>query len=258
MNTLSRGFALTKYFLRFWMRKTGILYRFMPPKRRLDDLTQNLIWSWWRFREVLITLGQIGPGGYIPASHRPNYVHLDGLMRDFTELRDLSRKRGGLETSRAVFVDRGRDCLVFSGKTGVGTEKTGRLYMNPQPGRESFQIPIMTIHVHPGVEASRGLSDVDYVTFLSDPCQVAMVMIWEGGTLFALKTTATSEKIQPEIAQSRVSGNRKDTLENPWMHMNWEQALLAFNKAVCTDFGLTLYEAAHKSNMIARRIDVTR
>lgn len=35
-------------------------------------------------------------------------------------------------------------------------------------------------------------------------------------------------------------------------------ALLAFNKAVCTDFGLTLYEAVHPANTIARRIDVTR
>jgi hypothetical protein len=258
MPKLPREFLYAKYFLRDWLRKTGIWYWLLPRERRLEDLSSNLVWGWWRFRQVLITLVMLGPGYYIPARHRPNFVYLDGLQDTFSKLRSLSRQREGRETGCAVLVDRRWECLVISGKTSVGTQTRTPIILTPQPGRENVQVPILTIHVHPDLELASGLSDIDYVSFLVDPLQIAMIMLWKGGVLFTLKTSATATNIEQVSAKRRIDNLVKKNLEQPWSALNWQNAMLSFNKEVCLEFGLTLYEAPAPSSTVARRIEVTR
>jgi len=222
----------------------------------LHGLTESPVWDWETFRSVLICLARMGEGHFIPASRRPDSISLNGLQTTFTELRQFSAQRQGRETSRAVFVDRDRSCLVISGKTHIGTTREVIINMETEPGREWVQIPILTIHVHPSKGSAVGLSDIDYISFLSDPRLVVMMICIQGGIIFALKTSATPMSISPQNAQRMISTIRNDILKF-WSNLSLAHAILAFNKAVCTEFGMTLYQTTDPGENVARRIEVT-
>ena len=166
-------------------------------KTKLYALSESPIWDWECFRSILICLATMGEGSYIPASRRPNCVYLNGLQTTIMELRQISVQRQGRETSRVVFVDRERSCLTISGKTRIGTTHSVKIDMTPKSGRGRMQIPVLTIHVHPGQAGSVGLSDLDYVSFLSDQNQIIMMICYPGGILFAMKTSVPLEGDRP-------------------------------------------------------------
>ena len=223
---------------------------------RLDRLTGSRIWDWNCFRGVLICLASIGEGKYIPARSRPNVVYLDGLNSTFSDLRQLSAQRFGRETSRVVFVDRGRSCLVISGKTNVGTNNRVNLLLTPEPGRESVQLPIITIHVHPDQHDAAGLSHLDYISFLSDRRQIVMFICYSSGILFSMKTSVTPSTISPVDIQRMISTIHQD-IARIWSGLGLPKAQLALNKAVCSEFGMTLYQTSTTYPVMARRIEVT-
>jgi hypothetical protein len=225
-------------------------------ENKLHELTEYPIWDWECLRSVLICLAKLGEGRYIPATRRPNCVFLDGFQATFTELRQISAQRQGRETSRVVLADRDRSCLVISGKTHVGSTSNVKINMTAQPGREMVQLPVLAIHVHPDQARDVGFSDRDYVSFLSDQRLIIMAICFRGGILVAMKTSATPRVIAPETAQRLISISRDDIM-SIWSNLHLPEALLAFNKAVCTEFGMTLYQTTDLDQNVARRIEVT-
>jgi hypothetical protein len=224
-------------------------------ERTLQELTRTLIWDWGNFRGVLICLAMLGEGRHIPAGKRPDRISLDGLKSTFDELRELSVQRKGRETSRAVFVDKIRRSLVISGKTVVGSSNKVRIDMGAEPGREILQIPVLTIHVHPGKDSEVGLSDIDYISFLTDPRQIVMMVCIQDGILFAMKTSSTPRIASQKTVNRWISDVKKD-IESIWSNMQLPQAILAFNKAICMEFGMTLYQTLQQDPNNAGRIEV--
>jgi hypothetical protein len=224
-------------------------------KLELITLSDKPAWNWDRFRSILIYQGRIGEGCYIPAAQRPDYIYLDGFLPTINELRQISAQRNGRESSRVGLVDRERHKLVISGKTVVGTDSQVHLNMGSEPGREAFQLPILTIHVHPDKGGERGLSNQDYISFLTDRRQVMMMICFRGGVMFTMKTSSTRKIISSETATKWVSGVLKEMMIQK-SQLNLPGALLAFNKEICLEFGLTLYQALVPSENVARRIEV--
>jgi len=223
---------------------------------RLIGLTQSPVWNWECFRGVLICLATLGEGRYIPASRRPNCIFLDGLRAIVAELRQMSEERQGRETSRVVFVDRERACLVVSGKTRIGSISRGIIDATPELGRGVAQVPVLSIHVHPSQSVAVGLSEIDYVSFLSDPRQIVMMISFQSEVLFAMKTSVTLKAIDPNTAQHWIATTQEDIIKI-WSGLRLSQPLLAFNKAVCLEFGMTLYQSTNRNMNIARRTEVT-
>lgn len=227
-----------------------------PPD--VSDLFKNSsskTWEWDFFRRVLIQLAGKGAGKYTPAPKRPDYIHLDGLQDTVSELRQLSSKSEDREVSRVVFVDTERLSLVISGKTHIGSATEVKIDMQPEPGRERLQVPVLTIHVHPGSGKTQGLSDIDYISFLSDYRMLVMMICYQEGILFAMKTSATMVA-SPESIRPRIAEIHKD-IARIWANFLLPDAILAFNKAVCLEFGMTLYRAPASSENVAHRIEVT-
>jgi hypothetical protein len=225
-------------------------------KASLEKLTMDPNWDWECFRSVLICLVKMGTARYIPANSRPDQISLDGLQTTFSELRHISVRSSGRETSRAVFVDKARSCLVISGKTHIGTIRSVKIDMETQPGRQYAQLPVLTIHVHPSMGSSEGFSDIDYTSFLSDNRLIVMIICYQGGVFLALKTSATSKNIAASTAQHMISTIRHDILRI-WSNLNIPNSILAFNKAVCMEFGMTLYQTSGQVENTAHRIEVT-
>lgn len=225
-------------------------------ENRLKELTDSPIWDWDQFRGILICLGMLGEGRYIPASRRPDRVSINGLLSTCDELMSISTQKQGRETSRAVLVDRERSSLVISGKTVIGSSEKVSINMGTEPGREIWQVPILTIHVHPSKASEAGLSDMDYISFLTDPRQIIMMVCIQGGVLFTMKTTATPRRISEKIAKRWISDTRRE-ITSIWLNLHLPNAVLGFNKAICTEFGLILFKTTDKENNIADRINVT-
>jgi hypothetical protein len=223
----------------------------------LMELTKSPIWDWECFRKVLICLANQGEGSYIKARWRPDSVSLDGLKSTFTDLRNISIQSGGKETSRAVFVDTDKACLVISGKTRIGTKQKVKIDLSAQPGREWTQLPVITIHVHPSQASSEGMSEVDYISFLSDKRLIAMMICYQGGIMFTMKTSVTTTKISVDTVKRMISVIRSDILRI-WNNYSLPNAIVAFNKAVCMEFGMTLYATSESEGNIAYRVEVTR
>src|SRR5512136_90427 len=130
---------------RFWKNPAGRgsnqAARPVPSGLDRQDASKN--WVWQTFRSVLIELSTHGAGHYIPSPKRPDFIHLDGLQKTFTELRGISSSHYGREVSRAVFVDIARGSLVISGVTHIGTRDHVKVDIQPERGREFLQIPVI-------------------------------------------------------------------------------------------------------------------
>jgi hypothetical protein len=144
---------------------------------------------------------------------------------------------------------------VISGKTHIGTARQVKVDLQPEPGRENVQIPVLTIHVHPNKEKTQGLSDLDHISFLSDRRQLLMMISYQDGVIFAMKTSATGI-FSTDSIQSRINTIRNDILRI-WSDLYLPDSILQFYKAVCLEFGLTLYRAPASNENIAHRIEVT-
>jgi hypothetical protein len=93
------------------------------------------------------------------------------------------------------------------------------------------------------------------VSFLTDRRQVMMIICFRGGIMFTMKTSSTRKTISSESVTKWVSGVLEEMMIQK-SKLNLPGALLAFNKEICLEFGLTLYQALVPSENVARRIEV--
>lgn len=224
----------------------------------VDRLTKSRNWDYPQFRRVVVALATVGQ--YIPSYNRPDSICIQGLQPFIKNLKTMTAQRGK-ETARAVFADIGRKTLVVSGKTTVGTEKQGRLDFTPQPGRERWQKGSLSIHAHPVATSDRsghGLSNEDYFTLLSDRQQLGMFMVFGESVFLALKTSVTPNNLSESSIKERINDAWHDYLEAGKARDNVMERVVNFNKAVCSEFGLTLYLATVKTGNLANRVEVTR
>jgi hypothetical protein len=84
-----------------------------------------------------------------------------------------------------------------------------------------------------------------------------MAICFQGGILLAVKTTATRKNVSPDAARRQISASLKD-ISSIWSRLHLSNPLLDFNKAVCLEYGMTLYQTKDLTQNQARRIGVTR
>lgn len=195
-------------------------------------------------------------GVYLPASNRPESIHLRGLRPVIDELRALTLEREK-ESARAVLVDTAKGALIVSSKTTVGDDHSTWLIWAQQPGREKYQKRALPIHVHPdnaSIGGAQGFSDGDYVGLLADRETLGAIMVFGKDIFLVLKTSVTPNNLSRQAIEKRVSEARQDYYDNG-MRRNIE-GLVAFNKAVCAEFGLVLYLATSQTRDLAKRVTV--
>ncbi len=237
----------------------------LPPKseaapqnyyqKRLEQLSQPEFWNWNSFREIIINLVKIGEGNYLPATNVPKFIFIDGLLPVIPELLKISEAHNGVETSRVILVDRDRSSLIQSGKTRIGTTTSVLMDYSTEKGREYSQTPVLAIHLHPRMPGSEVFSDNDYLAFLMEPRLIVMVVSNEKEVVFAMKTTATRSTRDVEEIRKHISSSQKDILEI-WKGLSLPMPELAFNKAICTEYGLVLYKVDGARKNMARHISV--
>jgi hypothetical protein len=222
----------------------------------INEITTPRNWNYERFRRVVISLATVRQ--YVPAYNRPDSIHFQGLRSSIDKLRKMAENEK--EHAQVVFADVGRETLIL-GKISSGTKRSVKLDLTPQPGRKSFQRRALTIHVHPeemrsDIGHNFGLSDDDFVALLSDREQIGMFMVFGKNIFIALKTTATPNNLKKDSVKRRIEMAKNDYLEAGRNTTSFESTA-NFNKAVCSEFGLTLYLATPQTGNLANRVEVT-
>ncbi len=82
-----------------------------------------------------------------------------------------------------------------------------------------------------------------------------MVVSNGNDVLLALKTTATSDMADFEGVKKHITMTNND-IENIWKQLGLGKRELAINKAICTEFGLTLFKVIRSRNNIAQHMNV--
>lgn len=146
---------------------------------------------------------------------------------------------------------------MISDKTYIGDATSCQVITQlPHPEKLGIERLVADIHVHPGFLNSHGLSNADYSSFISESREIAKIITWSGGTMMALKTTATPNNLDPETVTKQVAVINHDFYVAPFKDPF--QKIIDFNKAICTEFGMTLYLAPINNRALATRVDVTR
>ena len=220
----------------------------------LEALTSPPHWDCSRLRGTLIALGCLGKDFQIPAFNRPDSINISGWEDDLRRLR-VRTDRSGREAGYPILVDKRKRCLIIAPTTDA-REEDGEsrvlIYINHQPGRGLFQEHVILVHDHGdrGTILSGGFSDTDYATLLNDKCLKGSLMIWKKARFLALKTSVTPNNLRPERVKEKVDDLAREFLTR-------EEGVIDFNKAVCLEFGLTLYYAGNGENCL-RRTEVTK
>jgi len=220
----------------------------------IDDLTQPPNWDYPQWRRVLIALATAGNGNFVPAHHRPETINLQVWE---TEAAALNREtlKDGLERATPILVDTEKKALI-GGKRTVGTHGGVVFDKTPQPGKEQFQRCIGTIHTHPFDIATPMMGGSDYLAFLPDASQIAMMMAWGGFRVLVVKTSVTPNNISSDLLKRRLAAYEEelDIIDNE----NIGKKYIEYNKMICTEFGLVLYLGDEKQGGLVKRIEVTK
>lgn len=229
----------------------------------IEQLTLPKNWDFAQFRKVLVALSMSGEGNYVPAANRPDSIHIQNLSPYFEDLIKRSTS-SGLEYSRTILTDVLRKALIVSGRVTQGTRYNCTADWTPEAGRERYQKRTASIHVHPSRNldtttetAAHGFSQADYTNFFYDPQQLVMIIAFgRRSLLMALKTSSSPNSISIESIERRIKSCADDFLQDPSLPLLIK--VVNFNKAVCTEFGSTLYMADEKSRDLMRRVEVTK
>ncbi|MBX9765089.1 hypothetical protein K2X83_00405 [Patescibacteria group bacterium] len=231
----------------------GTLYvdRVSPNDRKvLDEISAPRHWDSEIFSKVLVALAKVGRGASISGSKRPESIHLQGL-RPFVDKLIAETAKTGKEHARVFFADVDKGTLV-GGKTTRGNSDSVHLNFDTQPGRDKFQKPVLTVHVHPDSIASHGFSAQDYAVFLSDLRQQAMMIAYSPTSrLMILKTSVTPNSSRDSVL-ARIKGTEADFIQK--FKTDPLASVVEFNKTVCIELGLVLYLASEKSNDTFERV----
>ncbi len=232
-------------------------------KKTLDEMTKPRNWESLRIRQVLISLGTVGGGISVPSYNRPDTIEIKG-WHDIVE--DLSKrsKELGVEHSRPLFVDARNQKLQFANKICVGTH--GQVITDwtpPDTSRSRDFARIGLVHTHPsGKEAyltAHGFSGSDFISLLSNPeQQVSMISYGDNNRILLLKTSVTPNNLSAENIRRDIK-----VLEDEFLGklktgsvVQAMQSVVDFNKAACTEYGLTMYVADKNSNDTFKRVNV--
>ncbi|MFA6257013.1 MAG: hypothetical protein WCT29_01760 [Candidatus Paceibacterota bacterium] len=193
----------------------------MPPgiERSIDLLTKPNEWDFSRFKEIMINLGVLNNGQYIPASNAPEKIHCEGWDDTMVELLRLMEQHGDIEFARSVRTDI-HDKNITMGDITQGDDSKVQFDISKDKGKEASQRIVGTFHTHPSGVASYGLSPVDFITLLV-----------QDATKDYLKLTG---------------GNFAATM----------LSVAEFNKAVCAEFGLTMYMSIKENPDLFKRVEV--
>lgn len=80
--------------------------------RVVEKLTEGSHWDFEQFKKVMVALAAVGHGQSVPAHHRPESLHLQGLRPMIDGLKQRTVKTR-LEHAQPVFADVGNGALVF-------------------------------------------------------------------------------------------------------------------------------------------------
>jgi len=230
-----------------------------PGDRKvIDQLTASRHWDYPKFQEVIVALASVGE--YLPASNRPDSIHIQGFRPKLERLSELAKEHGR-ETVQPIFADIESGKFVFGRITKgtlVGNQHTVRTDTMRQKGREHLQKLALSAHIHPGGEGAlaggMGFSDTDYIGFLSDPEEIGQI-IKVGETVFmCLKTSVTPNNMKPEDVTRRVKQIVTETVDDK--SKTTLERLVNLNRSVCTEFGMVLYMATGKTRDLMERVPV--
>jgi hypothetical protein len=178
---------------------------------------------------------------------------LQGWREVIDDLLDR-QKTDGNEYARVVFVDYSKSSTFFSDKITRGNQNSARLNFDKPVSRPNSN-PIGSIHVHPiGNMSEHGLSDTDYLTFLSDKRQQVMAIVYGKNIMLAMKTSVTPNNLDPVFLQKEVKLLRKEFFDESEKHVM--EKTIDLNKQICMQFGLTLYLAGEKDRDLLKRVNV--
>lgn len=227
----------------------------------IDDLIRQSNWSSEIFRQVLISISTRNGFKNFSAAYCPEEIDLSFLKVGISQLSELTTETG-VEHAVTYFADISRGSLVKSGRVTRGSSSNVRVDTVPEPGRERWQIPVMSAHVHPINDSSflvaHGFSGEDFMYLLTNRTQKAMIMICQNRLFLVLKTSVTRvctdnksrenviEEINDEVIQSQ---QRISSVTTPIEVM---RELVRFNRELCVMFGLTLY-IGDNENFVAKR-----
>ncbi len=238
-------------------RLTGQYVDAINPKDRgvLERMTAPSNWDSSKFTEVMVALAKVGRGNAVPAGNAPKTLHLQAIRPLIDTLVSRTRETNR-EHARVFFADIEKAILV-GGKTTIGSESSAHLDFTKQTGREKLQKAVLTVHTHPDDLTSHGLSGTDYRTFMSDPEQQAMMIAYGSASrLMVLKTSVTPNNTWSKDSDVRLRGIEAEFM--PTIKKNPLLGMVAFNKTVCLELGLTMYLANETSNDLFERVNVTQ
>jgi hypothetical protein len=222
-------------------------------QKTLDQITSPRSWDYGQFKRAISTIGVLGEGVSIPAYNRPDTIHLQGWREVIDDLLER-QKQDGNEYARVVFVDYQKASTFFSDKITRGNKASARLNFD-KPVSRPHSNPIGSIHVHPiGNMAEHGLSDTDYLTFISDKRQQVMAIVYGKSIMLAMKTSATPNNPDQEFLQKEIKLLRKEFFDDSQKHVI--ERTINLNKQICMQFGLTLYLAGEKDRDLLQRVNV--
>jgi len=224
-------------------------------EKRIQQYSESSIWKWQEFTEILTNLVYIAENKYIPAANIPKIIYIDGLIPIITNLIRISKGHNKVEISRSIFVDRERFCLIQSGRTKIGQDTSVNPDFTTEMGRDYYQTPIITIHIHPLLQGSFHFSYVDYISFLSVPKIFVMIVSNSEDIMMAIKTSATPTNTDPESIKKHIIST-KDDISRIWNRLGIPQYELNLNKTICMEFGLILYKSIKGNTNIMKHINV--
>ncbi len=211
-------------------------------------------WNWDDFKRVMVNLTLLNIN--LPGETRPESLHLQGFRPKLDKL-SLEAEQRGVEIARAGFVDSQRKTLIF-GKTTAGNSHSVTLNVDPEPGRERFQAPVLSMHVHP---ESPGFSGQDFLHLLGSSSMKSMFMLLGNTDFIVMKTTFTPDLLSVDDINHRLNHLLKecrlDSSGETGGLGSFLIKLVRFNKLVCLEYGLTMYVAGKSDKDLAKRVDVT-
>ena len=204
------------------------------------------------FDDFKVALQQSAAAGQSVINKTPQEIDLRPIWPIVERLQ--ARGAAGIEHGRIGFVHLPTGKLVF-GKTHGGGAGSVLITDESPPGWKRWEMrPSIMMHTHPSgiVGSTRGsehFSPQDFHSFLSLRPLIASIVVTEGTTLLALKTTST------------VNHHSLERLQELYHEMDSPLSLTAnstrrFTKLACLELGISLYTAPKDRPGVFRRVEL--
>lgn len=228
------------------------LTRYMNVKEREKEkeifmkLLSPKSWNFTLFEKVLVYSSLLD---YYPFT-TPETIHLSEL-RTFTDRLKEKTKKTKKEHARSCLADLINKKIIF-GKTTRGDCSCCLINWDLPPGSHPLYMKrIMFMHTHPPDSYGIHLSTEDYITFLYNSDNIAMMMVCENTELLTLKTFQTPKRFDLENLNRNIGEIEKKYLSGFSKLID----LINFTKAVCAYNYLSLYIIKSGNGDLAEKIN---